>query len=169
MKIRNTFIIFIVSGFWHGANWTFIVWGLLHAIYFLPLLVTSKNRVHLDIIANEKMLPSFNEFVKMIITFGLTTFAWIFFRAENMTAALSYISGIASPSLFSMPEVLPVYLIILVMFFIVVEWTGRTHPYPIATLGWYWPRPLRWAFYYLVILTIFYFQGDHQQFIYFQF
>ncbi|MBF1097142.1 MAG: MBOAT family protein, partial [Riemerella sp.] len=52
MKVRNTFVIFVVSGFWHGANWTFIAWGLLNAIYFLPLLLTSKNRVNLGVVAD---------------------------------------------------------------------------------------------------------------------
>ena len=99
MKIRNTFIIFIVSGFWHGANWTFIVWGALNAIYFLPLLLTKKNRNHIDIVARGKKMPSVKELIKILITFGLTVFAWIFFRAENIGHALSYISGMFSTSI----------------------------------------------------------------------
>jgi len=79
MKVRNTFIIFIVSGFWHGANWTFIVWGALNAVYFLPLLLTNKNRSNLDIAAQGKYIPSFKEFLSIFFTFVLTVFAWIFF------------------------------------------------------------------------------------------
>jgi D-alanyl-lipoteichoic acid acyltransferase DltB (MBOAT superfamily) len=75
MKVRNTFIIFIVSGFWHGANWTFIVWGALNAIYFLPLLLTNNNRNHLEIVAKGKYLPSAKEILLMLITFALTVFA----------------------------------------------------------------------------------------------
>lgn len=56
-KIRNTFIIFLVSGFWHGANWTFVFWGLLNAIYFLPLLILGKNRNYLDTIAKNNFFP----------------------------------------------------------------------------------------------------------------
>lgn len=92
MKVRNTFIIFIVSGFWHGANWTFIIWGALNAIYFLPLLLTNSNRNNLETVAQGKILPSVKESLFMLLTFGLTVFAWIFFRAENVGHAISYIS-----------------------------------------------------------------------------
>lgn len=78
MKVRNTFIIFLLSGFWHGANWTFIAWGALNAMYFLPLLLTQNNRANLDIVAQGKNVPSFREFSSMLVTFGLTVFAWIF-------------------------------------------------------------------------------------------
>src|SRR5690606_34552897 len=88
LKVRNTFIIFIVSGFWHGANWTFIVWGALNAIYFLPLLLTNNNRNNLEIVAQGKYFPTWKEWLAMCITFGLTVFAWIFFRAENIGHAL---------------------------------------------------------------------------------
>lgn len=104
MKIRNTFIIFIVSGFWHGANWTFIVWGALNAVYFLPLLLTNNNRNNLATVAQGKALPSLKEISFMLLTFGLTVFAWIFFRAVNIEHAISYISEIVSPSLFSKPN-----------------------------------------------------------------
>ena len=103
MKIRNTFIIFIVSGFWHGANWTFIVWGALNAVYFLPLLLFNKNRVNTDVVAQGKYLPTIKEFFKIAITFSLTVLAWVFFRAENISHAWSYISEIFSLSLFKSP------------------------------------------------------------------
>ena len=103
MKIRNTFIIFIVSGFWHGANWTFIVWGALNAIYFLPLILTNNNRNNLDIVAQGKYLPSIKEFTLILLTFVLTVFTWIFFRADNIGHAISYISGIFSDSFFTVP------------------------------------------------------------------
>jgi len=81
MKIRNTFIIFLVSGFWHGANWTFVIWGFLNALYFLPLLLAKRNRNNLDVVAQDNVLPSPMELFKMLMTFGLTVIAWIFFRA----------------------------------------------------------------------------------------
>src|SRR5690606_16954384 len=86
-SVRNVFIIFIVSGLWHGANWTFIVWGFLNALYFLPVLLTKRNRNHIDIVARNKFLPNFKELLGIIVTFSLTVFAWIFFRAENLTHA----------------------------------------------------------------------------------
>ena len=104
MKIRNTIIIFVVSGFWHGANWTFIFWGALNAIYFLPLLLTQSNRKSMEIVAKGKYLPTIKELSSMLFTFGLTVFAWIFFRAENLEHAFTYITELFSTSLFSVPN-----------------------------------------------------------------
>ena len=94
-QIRNIFIIFIVSGFWHGANWTFIVWGALNAIYFLPLLLLNKNRINVStVVAEGRLFPSIKEIFQMGITFGLTVFAWIFFRSKSITDALGFIKQI---------------------------------------------------------------------------
>lgn len=172
-KIRNVFIIFIVSGFWHGANWTFIIWGALNAIYFLPLLLTNNNRKHTDTIALGKYLPTFKEFSLMALTFGLTVFAWIFFRAENIGHAISYLSGIFSLSLFSIPRFpemgRALTTIIFIVFFMIIEWMGREQQYAIAHLGINWEKPYRYALYYAIILAIFWYAGNRQQFIYFQF
>ena len=172
-KIRNTLIIFIVSGFWHGANWTFIVWGTLNAIYFLPLLLTKNNRRNLDIVAQGKYLPSVKEFLFMFSTFGLTVFAWIFFRANNLNHAINYISEIFSASLFTLPnyDIIREALltIFLVVFFIMVEWHGREGKYAIERIVLNWRKPFRYAFYYALILAIFFIGGREQTFIYFQF
>ena len=173
MKVRNTFAIFIVSGFWHGANWTFIVWGALNAIYFLPLLLTNNNRNNLETVAQGKVFPSIKELSFMLLTFGLTVFAWIFFRANNIGHAISYISEILSPSLFSIPKFAGMYnamiTIILVGFFVLIEWVGREGQYAISNLGLKWKRPIRYAMYYAIVIAIFWFGGKEQQFIYFQF
>jgi alginate O-acetyltransferase complex protein AlgI len=169
MKIRNTFIIFIVSGFWHGANWTFIVWGFLNALYIMPSIIFNTNRTNLDIVAKGKHLPSFKDIFSIVITFGLTVFAWIFFRAENLNSAINYISGIFSNSLFSIPTLVPRKLMMLLLLFMVIEWIGREYEYAIADIGVRWYRPLRWALYYAIILCIYVFQSSGQQFIYFQF
>lgn len=169
VKIRNTFIIFIVSGFWHGANWTFIFWGFLNAIYFLPLLLLKKNRSNLDIVAMGKHLPTFKEFVSIAITFGLTVIAWIFFRADSLPHAFSYLFGMLSGSMLLKPQVFPIWLILLVCTFILIEWKGREHSFALATIGKNWPKFLRWSFYYSLILLIIYLGGQQQQFIYFQF
>lgn len=173
-KVRNTFIIFIVSGFWHGANWTFIVWGALNAIYFLPLLLTKNNRNNLETVAQRKLLPSVKELLSMIFTFGLTVFAWIFFRAENIDHAFSYINEIMSPSTFEIPNFSGMYnamiTIIIVGVFVLVEWFGRDGQYAIANLGLRWKPQLRYAFYYLIAFAIMYFGNfNENQFIYFQF
>lgn len=169
MKVRNTFIIFLVSGFWHGANWTFIAWGFLNALYFLPLLLANKNRNNIGIVAEGRMLPNVREIFSIGITFLLTVFAWIFFRANNMTHALSYIKGIFTKSLLSMPTVLPYSIFALLVFFIAIEWIGREHQYALQRLGMKWPKFLRLSFYYLLIILIFAFMGKEQEFIYFQF
>jgi D-alanyl-lipoteichoic acid acyltransferase DltB (MBOAT superfamily) len=168
MKVRNTFVIFIVSGFWHGANWTFVVWGALNAIYFLPLLLLNKNRVNTDLVAQGKYLPSLKELWQMASTFFLTLIAWIFFRADNVTHAVLYIKNIFSTSLFSKAELFPYTILALVCFFIGVEWLGRSGEFAIAKIDRF-NKPLRWAFYMLIIILCFSFTGEQQEFIYFQF
>ena len=173
MKVRNTFIIFIVSGFWHGANWTFIVWGALNAIYFLPLLLSNNNRNNIDTVAQGKHLPGLKELFSMLTTFGLTVFAWIFFRAENIEHAINYISEIFSQSIFEIPSVglgIPIIItLLLIVLFLLIEWLGREHQYAIAYLGLQWKRLLRYAMYCAIIITILLCAGQEQQFIYFQF
>jgi alginate O-acetyltransferase complex protein AlgI len=173
MIVRNTFIIFIVSGFWHGANWTFIIWGALNAIYFLPLLLTKNNRNNLDTVAQGKYLPSLKESFSMLLTFSLTVFAWIFFRAESVSHALGYIAEILSPSVFKVPyfEGLKEALLtmLLVGIFMLIEWFGREGEFAIAKIGLNWKRPFRYAMYSAIIVAIFIFGGEAQEFIYFQF
>jgi D-alanyl-lipoteichoic acid acyltransferase DltB (MBOAT superfamily) len=169
MKVRNTFIIFVISGFWHGANWTFIIWGLLNAIYFLPLLLSDKNRNNMEIVAMGKTLPTLKEFFSIILTFILTCFAWIFFRADNVSHALSIISEIFSFSLFTVPTVQPLIISLLIVCFVIIEWSGRENQFALQNFGLKWHKSVRWAFYYSIIFVIFWFGGDEQQFIYFQF
>ena len=174
MKVRNTFIIFIVSGFWHGANWTFIVWGALNAIYFLPLMLTNNNRNHLEIVAKGKYFPSLRELFLMLITFGLTVIAWIFFRAESIAHAVNYISEIFSPSLISIPRFSrrggALTVILLVFGFVIIEWFGREQQYAIARLGLKYGRFVRWAMYaFLIFLTGIFMRSEETPFIYFQF
>ncbi|CAM3822590.1 hypothetical protein FLGE108171_15845 [Flavobacterium gelidilacus] len=105
----------------------------------------------------------------MSITFGLTVFAWIFFRAENIRHAFDYISIIFSKSIFSIPTIRPRDLILLIIIFNLIEWQGRTQQYAIAKLGLNWVWPLRLAMYFAILFAIFWFGGKEQQFIYFQF
>jgi len=169
MRIRNTFIIFIVSGFWHGANWTFIAWGFLNALFILPSIIFRNNRNNLDIVAQGRTFANFREIVAMVITFTLTVFAWIFFRADNLTEAFQYIGEIFSPSVFSKPENIKNSTVWLLVGFVIMEWLGREEQYAIAKTGHNWPKVLRWIFYYIIVILIFQFRGLSQQFIYFQF
>lgn len=178
MKIRNTFIIFIVSGFWHGANWTFIAWGALNAIYFLPLMFFNRNRKNIQIVAHGKYLPSFSEFLAILLTFCMTVFAWIFFRAANISHALSYIKemfvglfqkGSYLQSYNFMAWQVGVVLPIFVLFFIIIEWIGREHEYAIEKTGFKWHPVFRWSFYFAIASSVLLFAGKEQVFIYFQF
>ncbi|PIA78006.1 acyltransferase [Gaetbulibacter sp. 4G1] len=169
IKIRNIFIIFIVSGFWHGANWTFIVWGFLNALYFLPLLLTKKNRYNIEIVAANTLLPSLKECIAMLMTFSIIVFAWIFFRAESIIHAISYIRNIFSSALFEAPVIRPTYLIAFLFIFMSIEWFGRKDKYALELLLLKRKRILKWGVYITLIISICVFSGEEQEFIYFQF
>ena len=136
MRIRNTFIIFLVSGFWHGANWTFIIWGALNALFIMPSIIFKTNRANLDIVASGRKLPSFKDIMNISITFGLITFAWIFFRAENVEQAFSYISRMLNPTIMSIPNLNKAALatIILIGFLLIIEWIGREDNFALEKL-----------------------------------
>jgi D-alanyl-lipoteichoic acid acyltransferase DltB (MBOAT superfamily) len=177
-KIRNTFIIFIVSGFWHGANLTFIAWGAIHALYFIPLLLTNKNRSNLETVAQGRIFPSLKEWMGMLFTFGITVIAWIFFRADSLGQALRYLknilldliqdSSLVNDTFYQKNQNLNT-LLLLLSGFIIVEWIGRDGQYAIAKLGLNWKRPIRYLMYYSIIFLIIWFGGSEQEFIYFQF
>jgi D-alanyl-lipoteichoic acid acyltransferase DltB (MBOAT superfamily) len=169
MKIRNTFAIFLVSGFWHGANWTFVFWGALNALYFLPLLLLNTNRNNLEIVAKGSMFPNPKELLLMLITFLMTVFAWIFFRAADLTHAFNFVKILFSTSLFESPNFIPKIALMLIAFFMLVEWFGRENSFALSKLVDKWPRAIRWGFYMMLLTCIFVFNGKEQQFIYFQF
>lgn len=171
MIIRNTFIIFLVSGFWHGANWTFIIWGGLNALYILPLILTNTNRNYTDTVAQGRYLPTLKEVVGMIVTFSLTVFAWIFFRAEDLTHALSYIDRIFSSGFLHIDRLDNIKsLLICLVFFFLVEWFGREGEYGLEKIGLKWNKWIRYAFYQVIIVFIIVMiKTENSDFIYFQF
>jgi D-alanyl-lipoteichoic acid acyltransferase DltB (MBOAT superfamily) len=169
MKIRNTFIIFLVSGFWHGANWTFMAWGTINALFIMPSIVFNLNRNNLEIVAKGKMFPSLTEFFNILLTFGLTMLAWIFFRSNSITQAINICKEIFSHSVLLPPSIFPKTPFIFIFIFIIIEWIGRENKFAIQTIGQTWKRSTRWSFYYMLIITIVFFMGKEQQFIYFQF
>lgn len=172
MRIRNTFAIFLVSGFWHGANWTFIIWGFLNALFIMPSIILKTNRNNLEIVAMNKLIPSLRDVFNILLTFSLTVFAWIFFRAESVHHAIEYISGIFSSSLFTIPNVKTAAYatLILIAFFMLIEWIGREHQFALQDFLVKKPRFIRWLFYGFIILLIGLFLQTHETpFIYFQF
>jgi alginate O-acetyltransferase complex protein AlgI len=172
-KIRNVFIIFLVSGFWHGANWTFIIWGALNALYFLPIMLLNKNKINTDVVAQGKYLPSVKEVLSMTLTFSLTTIAWIFFRAEDIHHAISYLSNIIHPSTLTLPELITpklemIYTLLCIFILLLFEWMNRDkiHALDIANYN----QSNRWMLYLILIIMIITFGSFNQNsFIYFQF
>ena len=93
--VRNVFIIFIVSGLWHGASWNFIIWGGIHACGFLPLLIMGRNRRHVTaVVAQDRNFPGFKETCQMMGTFLFVTIAWVFFRAHGLSQAIGYLNRV---------------------------------------------------------------------------
>ncbi|MCQ2308682.1 MAG: MBOAT family protein [Bacteroidales bacterium] len=174
--VRNTFIIFLVSGFWHGANWTFIAWGAYHALLFLPLILLGKNRKNTNIVAEGRLLPSFGEFSRMLLTFALVVIGWIIFRAESIGQAWEYVCGmmqfgtLKAVYRFFLPNRLlcwPTNLLIIIM--LVVEWLQRDKQHGMSFSNKY--ILLRWLCYLIISMCIYYnyLSGNAGEFIYFQF
>lgn len=166
--VRNTFIIFLVSGFWHGASWTFVAWGVYHALLFMPLLLLSKNRKYTGNIAEGKYIPSFYEFIQMGITFLLVVIGWVFFRAASLPEAFSYIGKIFSKTLFTKPIEIDLYCLIFMTLMILIEWCERNFQYGLQYIR-FKTRTVRWIFYLLIIWITAEFGGVQESFIYFQF
>ena len=133
-KIKNIFIIFIISGFWHGANWTYVFWGALNAVYFLPSLLKGTNRKNLQVISNTQKLPSLGDFSRIIKTFFLTVIAWVFFRSATLAGAfdflrrtvtnegtINYYESLSNHNLLQF-----LFTIVLIAVLIIYEWLSRS-------------------------------------------
>ncbi len=166
VAVRNTLIVFLLSGFWHGASWTFIIWGALHALYFLPLILFGLNRKNVDVPARGRLLPGFRAFSGMLTTFSLVCLAWIFFRAPDARTAWHYIQRMFSAPWGIVDVERRLWLFIGLM--MVVEWLNRDKEHGLE-LDRLRVRPLRWAIYVVLTLMVFYFGAPEQTFIYFQF
>lgn len=166
--IRNTFVIFLVSGFWHGANWTFILWGLYHAFLFLPLLLLGKNRkkdiypLHVDVMT----------YVNMGITFILVAIGWIIFRSANLEECVFYMQHLFSPSLFTLPDRSIFTFDTMIglggiLILLGIEWKSRSSEWVLRYPSL--PRAVRWSIYLGLAVLCFLSYREHQDFIYFQF
>ena len=172
--LRNTFIIFLISGFWHGANWTFIIWGAIHAALFLPLILLKKNRKYTNTVAEGRFLPNIKEVFQMCLTFMLVLVGWIFFRAENIKQAFEYFTGIANKSLFSLALLynkrIALMNMIIIVAMLIVEWTGRNNQFGLEKFAGTLKKPYRWIIYLLIVfILLMYFKTEGTPFIYFQF
>jgi len=173
MQIRNALIVFAVSGFWHGASWNFLIWGVLNGLYFVPLVLAGKNRNNLEIVAEGRSLPSLRELWGMMATFFLACIAWVFFRATDLSTAVDAYRTMLSSSLFSLPaQMLTGFMattLSCVLVLIAVEWFARERQYGLQLDGML-PKWLRYSIYYGVVALIVAFAPiTEATFIYFQF
>ena len=167
-QIRNVFIVFLVSGFWHGANWTFIVWGAINALLFIPLLLSNSNRNNTDTVAYNRIFPSFREMISLLFTYCIALFGWIFFRTDSVKDTLDYIQGILKLDFriemlaierYSF-EIIPLILVLLG-----IEWLSRHVEFPLFSAK---PNYVKVSLIIAMIL-IFGSFSEAQDFIYFQF
>jgi len=168
--VRNTFIIFLLSGLWHGANWTFIVWGIYHAFLFLPLFMFGKNRRHLNQVAENRILPSLEELGQMVLTFFFVVIGWIIFRASDISQACVIIKSICDSSLFTMPFL---YVgtkrnILFAFIMLLVEWINRRKEHGLQ-YSEKLPSWLQGVISVSLVLIMLEFASNSQSFIYFQF
>ena len=174
ISIRNIFIIFIVSGFWHGSEWTFIIWGLTHALLFIPLFLLRKNRQHLDYIVGYKsILPSIKEIFQITTTYLCTTVTWVFFRSDSIANSVQYLYKMVSE--LSVPTYQKsglLYVFIMIILDWLIRKDGRLKPKNHVD-----SKIFRWANIILMIIIIifgmfsvtFLQNSNERPFIYFQF
>jgi len=169
-RVRNTFAIFLVSGLWHGANWTFIIWGAFHAVLFLPLLLGGRNRLHLDVVAEDRALPNLRELGAMLRTFFFVLLGWALFRARSIGETCRWLRDMVDVRTFGAVHNLPretAVGAVAAVVLLAVEWFNRREAFGCARL----PRPtaLRWGVYYLLLWLVVFYTPGSQTFIYFQF
>jgi D-alanyl-lipoteichoic acid acyltransferase DltB (MBOAT superfamily) len=169
--VRNTIIVFLLCGLWHGANWTFLLWAALNALFFLPLLLAGTNRRHIETSTFESSTPTWRSLPSILVTFLLITLAWIPFRAASLndtwTLYHHLFAGFLNPAPQGLQLTVDWSFIAVLVLFVAAEWSARTRPFTLSnpTLT----RPWRWTIYYAVILLIFLYGTSPRSFIYFQF
>ncbi len=165
--LRNILIVFGLSGLWHGANWTFVFWGLFHGLLFVPGIFFKKTKKDTFVVAQDSISPSLREFVQILLTFFLVTLGWIFFRAPSIGSAVEFVDSCFSLSLFSVPAVSGTPFIFIVLM-LAIEWIHRRGTYGLWRMPAL-PRPIRWIFYICFIFFIVMNDGHQETFIYFKF
>jgi D-alanyl-lipoteichoic acid acyltransferase DltB (MBOAT superfamily) len=168
-KIINTIVVFLVSGFWHGANWTYISWGFLNSIFILPKTLSQKKQS----IDSNKMAGKVVGAIQMLLTFLTVSILWVFFRSKTVYDALKYLQNLV----YKWDSILPDFngrksalvLSIIIFVFMIFEWIGKSYNCPLVFMNSFKNKWLKWGFYYAIIFSILYFYRGNDQFIYFQF
>ncbi|GBE30100.1 peptidoglycan O-acetyltransferase [bacterium BMS3Bbin04] len=167
-RIFNIMVTFSVSGLWHGANWTFLAWGFLNGLYYIPLMLADRQKQFTEIPAQGRLLPSISEGARMLGTFAITMFAWVFFRADSMGHAFQILQRLVTHPWLGLDYSGYLKPILLAVGLLLVEWWQRDKEYALQVGSW--RLPLRWAAYYMVLFIIlFYGNFGETEFIYFQF
>lgn len=161
-------VVFLVSGFWHGANWTFIAWGLLNSIFVITDNFVIKAKMN-GVVADGRIFPNLKEIVQIVSTLLCVSILWIFFRAESLSIALEYIKRLFTNGLFTIPMVRPSIVFILILFMLVLEWLGREKDFALQNMYQIKNKYLRWSIYNMILAIILLFGATPQTFIYFQF
>lgn len=168
---------FIVVGLWHGANWTYVLFGFLHGCYFIPLIIRGTMNKRKKI-AQDKILPKFQQTVNILATFILVMFTNVIFRAETISQAWGYYSSLLTKPFFDFSssaqkiiDMNPQFIIVAALCFVllIADWSQRDKEHTLQFEHKKVNMPLRWGLYYLLVFSIIYFQGSQQSFIYFQF
>lgn len=169
--IRNVYIVWGVSGLWHGANWTFVCWGLYHASLLAIYNLLSINTKYKNVVANGRYLPNIKEMLQMALTFFLTVIGWIIFRSETIMQAKDYLSAMFTNKFFDSSMLYGVFYLSLGFLLLMVEWLQRDkqHALQFSQSRLFNSRIVRWCIYYFIILIIIKYTGSSQTFIYFQF
>lgn len=179
MNLRKWGVIFaiminmIIIGFWHGANWTYGLFGLYHGLLFVPLVLWNSYGKSKHLITNGKGLPRAKDFFMMIVTYILVAFGHIFFVAPSTSDAFMYLSLMMNRSFFpSSPDItIPLYLIVLCVILILLEWImkDKEYSFELTNIKILEKRIIRWSLYTTLLVLVYVFQGEHTEFIYFQF
>lgn len=177
--IRNIMIVFLLSGLWHGADWSFVAWGAYHGLLLVLLILLNRNTKYEHVVAYERWYPSLRELGQMVMVFALATFGWILFRAPSIADAWGYVCGmmqfgtLRAAYRFFLPNALIVYPVnMLIIFMVVIEWLSRNKDHVLQNveeLPLLSNRFMRYGMYVLMGLLIIFFRGGYEVFIYFHF
>lgn len=165
---RNVFIIFLVTGIWHGAGMNYIIWGLLHALLFLPLIF-GKRKKYKNTVGFGKSIPSWNELIRMLLVLFQFSFIGIWFLSSSSKDGFLFVKHMFSMSLFEMPVFPPIEAIISMTILIIVEWMQRNKEHGLDFTNLKLSLLKRYAIYFGLIFLILFFGASPQDFTYFQF
>jgi alginate O-acetyltransferase complex protein AlgI len=161
-------VLFVICGLWHGAGWTYVFWGLLHGLYFLPITVRKRQKRYLGVAGSGALVPPLVEIGAMLRTFLLVSFAWVFFMAGSFGEAFGVLAGIVSRPYQGLDYVQYLPLLGACFLLLIVEWLQREKEFYLQIAGF--PIAVRWPVYFLCIVAILVFGAfGSNEFIYTQF